>query len=103
MDSRIHKIVDDLMSYGPEKIILFGSRARGCEDQWSDIDLVIIKKTKKRFLDRLKDVIETIKPNYALDVFVYTPREFKKMLAQGNPFVESVVRSGVVLYEKSQG
>lgn len=102
VDSRIRKIVESLQVYAPEKIILFGSHARGSEDESSDIDLVIIKKTKKRFLDRLKEVIEIIRPGFALDVFVYTPSEFRRMLEEGNAFAESISRNGVILYEKTK-
>jgi len=43
--------------YGPvEKIFLFGSAARGETDEYSDLDLIIIKKTSDRFVKRLGDV-----------------------------------------------
>jgi predicted nucleotidyltransferase len=47
---RLEVIIEELKAYNPEKIILFGSSARGEEDEHSDIDLVIIKKTRDRFL-----------------------------------------------------
>ena len=43
----IDLIIEDLKKYEPEKIILFGSFARGEIDEYSDIDLVIIKNEKK--------------------------------------------------------
>lgn len=101
MDPRIKKILKLLKRYNPEKVILFGSYARGCSDQFSDIDLIIIKKTRKRFLDRIKDVLMIIKPSYAIDILVYTPQEFKKMISQRNPFLEYVLKEGKVIYEKS--
>lgn len=101
MDIRIKKILRLLKQYDPEKVILFGSFARGSSDQFSDIDLIIIKKTRRRFIDRIKDVLMIIKPNYAIDILVYTPEEFKKMLSQGNPFLEYVMKEGKVIYERS--
>jgi len=100
MESRIQQIARRLRAYDPEKVILFGAAARGDMDQFSDVDLVIIKRTRKRFLDRLKEVIQILQPNYALDVFVYTPAEFTDMQRNGNPFIEQVLKDGVVLYEK---
>jgi len=102
MESRIEDILDLLRRYDPEKVILFGSQAGASSDRYSDIDLVIIKETKKRFLDRLKEVIEIIRPNFAIDIFVYTPREFQEMIAEGNPFLEHVLKKGNVVYEKSR-
>ena len=101
MASKIKNILNLLKKYKPEKVILFGSHARGSTDSYSDIDLIIIKRTKKPFLDRIKDVLKIIKPNFAIDVLVYTPEEFRKMTSEGNPFLEYVIKDGKVIYEKS--
>ena len=100
MDPRLRHLLDQLEQYNPEKVILFGSRATDSSDSYSDIDLVIIKRTRKHFLDRTREVINIIKPNYAIDIFVYTPKEFQKMISEGNPFLESVLKEGDVIYEK---
>ncbi|MDO8955601.1 MAG: nucleotidyltransferase domain-containing protein [Deltaproteobacteria bacterium] len=100
MDLRVEQVLERLKNYKPEKIILFGSRAKKTFDPYSDIDLIIIKKTKKRFLDRVKDVIKIINPDFAIDIFVYTPGEFNKMISEGNSFLEYAIKDGQVLYEK---
>ena len=38
--------------YAPQRILLFGSLATGETEEWSDIDLVIVKETTLKFLDR---------------------------------------------------
>jgi len=101
MDPKIVRILTLLKEYNPEKVILFGSQAKNSCDSYSDIDLVIIKKTEKRFLDRIKEVFKVIKPNFAIDILVYTPDEFQKMLSEGNPFLEHVLKEGKVIHEKS--
>lgn len=103
VNQRIREVVKRLESYDPEKIILFGSAARGENDRTSDIDLLIVKRTRKRFLDRLKEVIEILRPHYAIDVVVYTPSEFRRMQREENPFIEQILKDGVVLYEKPSG
>ena len=51
--SIVRKILDRLVSdYAPEKVILYGSYAHGNPDRDSDIDLLIIKETTERFIDR---------------------------------------------------
>jgi predicted nucleotidyltransferase len=83
-----------------EKVILFGSFARGEDSSRSDIDLILIKKTNQRFLDRydkiLVDLNEVI-PNYDLDVFIYTPDELEQIAER--PFIAQALREGKVLYE----
>jgi len=91
------RIVED---YEPEKIILFGSLARGDYHELSDIDMIIIKRTRKRFLDRIGDVLLLNDTDMHLECFVYTPEEFSKMIEEENPFIEEALKSGVVLYEK---
>ena len=100
MESRIGGILRLLKAYHPEKVILFGSYARGSSDRYSDLDLVIIKRTRKRFLDRIKEVIRIIKPRFGVDILVYTPDEFRRMVRSGNPFIQGVVKEGKILYEK---
>jgi predicted nucleotidyltransferase len=74
-------IVDQLRWYDPERIILFGSYARG--DPAGDIDVVIIKRTAARFLDRLKVVYERWSLPVAVDILIYTPEEWQQMLEEG--------------------
>lgn len=99
--SRINQIVRALKPYNPERVILFGSAARGEADPQSDIDIAIIKETNARFLDRLAQVYSLIQPDFALDVLVYTPNEFAKMQAGENPFIEEIVREGIVVYTRT--
>jgi predicted nucleotidyltransferase len=84
----------------PDKIILFGSYCTGQVGEWSDLDLVIIKKTKTPFLDRTRQVLELLKPQVGVDVLVYTPAEFER-LSQERPFVRrEIVARGRVIYER---
>ena len=87
-----------LEQYGPiEKIILFGSYARGNTDEYSDLDLILVKQTSKRFVERLVEV--PLLPVHA-DVFVYTPEEFAQMKEDENPFLMSALEGAKVIYER---
>ncbi len=99
---RVAHVIASLKEYDPQRVILFGSRARGDDDEYSDLDLVIIKETEERFLDRLERVYELVKPTFAMDVLVYTPQEFAEMQERDNPFIEMVLKEGVVIYERPQ-
>lgn len=90
--------------YTPDKIILFGSCGRGDFSEDSDIDLVIIKETTKRPLDRMREVYELVySPDHylALDPLVYTPEELAQRLESGDSFVRKILREGKVLYERA--
>jgi predicted nucleotidyltransferase len=101
LTQQINKIVESLKAYEPERIILFGSAVRDDFDEYSDLDIVIIKKTDKRFVERLVEVVEFLGPDLPhADIFVYTPEEFERMKEEENPFIEQVLKSGKIVYEK---
>ena len=77
------------------KVLLFGSLARGDARDHSDIDLIVVKETQMRFLDRLDEFYDDARE--AMDILVYTPQEFEEM--KERPFVKSALREGKMLYE----
>jgi predicted nucleotidyltransferase len=98
---KLKKAIECLKRYDPEKIILFGSYAREDFDLESDIDFVVIKRTEKRFIERLLEVAGLLENELGkVDVFVYTPEEFERMIEWGNPFIERVLKEGKMVYEK---
>jgi len=85
----------------PKQIILFGSYCTGEVKEWSDLDLVIVKETQARFLDRTRQVLDLLKPKVGVDVLVYTPDEFER-LSKVRPFVrDEIVGKGKVIYERT--
>ena len=85
--------------YKPEKIILFGSAARGKISVDSDVDLLIIKgDTPKYGADRIRELSKMIDRNIPVDLLVYRPEEFEKRLEMGDPFLKSILKEGKVLY-----
>ena len=86
----------------PEKVILFGSLAQDKVQAWSDIDLVVVRPTEDRFLDRTKDMLRLLEPRVGLDVLVYTPDEFEQLCRERAFFQQEIVQKGRVLYERGQ-
>lgn len=87
--------------YSPSKIILFGSHAGGNPTEDSDIDLLIIKETNDRFLDRSRSVRRILSGKHKyipLDPIVLTPDEIEGRLAIGDQFIGEIIAKGKVLY-----
>lgn len=85
--------------YKPEKIILFGSMARNQADEDSDIDMLIVKKTGKRRVDRIGEVLNLVDYSLAFEPLVLTPKELEERQKLGDFFVLDILREGKVLYE----
>jgi len=94
----LKRVVNELKKAGVERIILFGSLARDDISQTSDIDLLVVQETKKKFMERLIELYEVINPRYALDLLVYTPLEFDEM-KENTIFVKKILSEGKLLYE----
>lgn len=99
-----NKVITALVEqYAVEKIILFGSHARGDANKHSDIDLVVIKKTKVPFLKRMREVAKILSNEeiaQSTDVLVYTPEEFDALSKRWNPFFNRIVKEGKIVYGK---
>ena len=86
----------------PDRIILFGSRARGTERPESDYDLLVILpscqpryRRASRFYTALADLPVEV------EVLVYTPAEAQEWSVVPEAFVTTAVREGRVLYERA--
>ncbi len=81
-----------------QKVISFGSYARGKRDLFTDLDLIVIMETEKEFVQRTADLYQLLHSDVDLDLLVYTPEEFKKM--QAGSFLRKALQNGQVIYEK---
>ena len=105
-DAHIHSVIQEIVrrlveGYGPQKIILFGSYAYGRPDEDSDIDLLIVKKTDERFLQRMARVRELAEGAHRFIPFepiVMTPKEVEQRLGIGDQFIAEILERGEVLY-----
>jgi len=90
-----------LIEYAPQKVILFGSYAYGNPRPNSDIDLLIIKETPERFIDRwvsVRRILSDPKRTVPLETLMLTPEEVPRRLAIGDQFLAEVMEKGEVLY-----
>ena len=89
-------------NYKPEKIILFGSFAWGKATKDSDVDLFIIKASRKRKVDRERELRRMLFEGDfpAMDLLIYTPEEVKKRLFIKDLFIKEILSKGKLLYAK---
>ena len=89
--------------FHPEKIILFGSQARGTADDRSDVDILVVCpiKGKRRHL-----MLEMDRALYGLglarDIMILTPEEFELDRHIPGTIARPAAKEGRVLYESAQ-
>ena len=84
------------------KVILFGSHAWGQPTEDSDIDLLIVKETTERFIDRWVSVWKLIAdPARRIPVqpIVVTPEELHRRIARGDQFFREIMARGKTVYQ----
>ncbi|NLO05014.1 MAG: nucleotidyltransferase domain-containing protein [candidate division WS1 bacterium] len=97
----IRKIVE---GYDPEKIIIFGSYARGDARPDSDLDVLVVKDTEERWIDRVVEVSLLCTPRVIpMDILVKTPDEVQHMLDRRSLFMHTIMNDGVIAHERKAG
>lgn len=99
MQNALNALLEALQRYQPQRVILFGSAARGEADAESDLDVLVIKDTPEPFVQRLETMARLCPPGVHADILVYTPEELQRMVEDGNPFIRRALDEGKVIYE----
>ena len=75
---------------------LYGSVARGTEDEHSDVDLVLIRDTSLPFFDRIREVFDIVFALGRADLMIYTDGERREVLdGPGRYFMKDVFQKGI--------
>lgn len=90
--------------FQPERIILFGSYARGTADEHSDADILVVcpvKKNRIKVMVEMDGVLDGLK--IARDIVVLTPKEFTIDKEIPGTIARYANKEGVLLYERKTG
>jgi len=83
-----------------EELILFGSRARGDDNPYSDYDVLVVLAEKDRVLiDALYDATMEVlyKTGRLISLKIYRKADFDRSAALPTPFMANVLREGIRL------
>jgi predicted nucleotidyltransferase len=101
MDKKTLKIMKSFVKklgrkFKIDKVILFGSRARGDNFVNSDFDIIVVSDDfeGQHFLDRIPKVLELWNFPYDLEPLCYTTKEFVK--AKQSSLIKLALKEGVV-------
>jgi len=86
----------------PDKIILFGSYARGNFTEDSDLDLLVIVPGVKRLRQEAVRVRRALRRLFApVDIVIATPEQIKRLGKTNGLIYHSALSEGQVLYQRS--
>jgi len=85
--------------FGPQKVILFGSYARGTPTHDSDVDLLVVMDTNEQPLHAAARISAAIDHPFPLDIVVFRPCDLEASLERKGVFATEVMAKGIVLHE----
>ena len=100
-DPKLAEIVRRLVeALQPERIYVFGSKARGDEDPDSDYDLMVIVSADAGPTSQLSQRVHSLLwgLGIAADILVWTREAFESRLHLKASFPSTIVREGKLLY-----
>jgi predicted nucleotidyltransferase len=102
-DETIQKIKERLVSnFHPQRIIIFGSQARGTADDRSDVDILVIcnfEGKRRHLMLEMDRALNGLK--LARDIVILTPDEFERDRYIPGTIARPAWLEGKVLYETS--
>ena len=102
VENIVTNMLNKLISgYAPQKVVLFGSHVYGRPHSDSDIDLLIIKDTSERFIDRwstVQGLLTGLHNSVPVETLVLTPDEVSARLRKGDQFIAEILQKGRTLY-----
>ena len=97
----IRAVADQIaQKFNPQKIILFGSYARGTAHPFSDIDLLVVLDNNAPGRDPEIEVVLSVPHKFPMDLLVRSPQEIVNRLRMGDTFFQDIMEQGVILYER---
>ena len=100
LEEIVRRVVDVAQ---PQKIVLFGSRARASHRPDSDLDLLVIKESAEPRYERAVPIYRALAGiglGIDKDIIVYTPQEVERWRNASGHFVTTALREGKVIYER---
>jgi len=96
IDEVVRQIVE---RFKPQKIILFGSYARGNPRPESDVDMLVVMDTSLKEVQQAIQICQQIEYRFGLDLIVHTPEQLAERLKMGDWFLRDVLKEGTIIYE----
>ncbi|MCP9774370.1 nucleotidyltransferase domain-containing protein [Cyanobium sp. WAJ14-Wanaka] len=84
--------------FAPEKVILFGSQARGDAGLHSDADILVVMPYEGRPFAKSREIRRACKPGFRVDLVIWRPEDIESRYRWGDPIIREALDHGEVLH-----
>jgi predicted nucleotidyltransferase len=84
--------------FHPERVILFGSHARGTARDDSDVDLLVIMPFEGTGFRKSLEILNRLDLRMPIDLIAYRPEDAHRRYVEGDPLVREAIDYGEVLH-----
>jgi predicted nucleotidyltransferase len=84
--------------FAPEKVILFGSQARGDSRVESDADFLVVMPYDGRPFAKSREIRRACRPGFKVDLLIWRPEDVESRYRWGDPIIREALDHGEVLY-----
>ena len=108
INNLINEITETLKEGGVEKVILFGSYAKGTAGEESDLDIIVVtsddffpssNREKVELHHKYNNLIRNFRKQVPIDMIVYTRLMYNNVMESGSMFARELRLTGKTLYE----
>ncbi len=86
--------------FDPQRVVLFGSHARGTAGEDSDVDLLVVMQFQGKSFHKSLEILNRIDVRFPIDLIATRPEDVQRRYAEGDPLIREALDSGKVLYER---
>jgi uncharacterized protein len=89
-----------IREFHPERIILFGSHARGTAGEHSDVDLLVILPFVEKNFQKSLEILNRLDSRLPIDLLARRPEDVSRRYTEGDPLIRDALDHGRLLYDQ---
>jgi predicted nucleotidyltransferase len=90
-----------IRAFAPERIVLFGSYAKGTTHSSSDVDLLVITRIAGNHQFHQRRARQLAGDSFpSVDIVLATPEDVAEAATAQSPFLQSILNRGITIYTR---
>ena len=89
--------------FHPQRVILFGSHARGTAQEYSDVDLLVILHFDGKNFRKSLEILNYLDSRLPIDLLARRPDDVERRYNEGDPLIREALDHGKTLYAQRDG